>query len=244
MTRTEAELVDVHRGRGTPDVLEHRRVEARPANEHLRRRGAALGEGEREVSGARPARPRGARVRALGPSVRRPRSALRASASSVFRASQVGLALLLGHLGPAEVESLDRVDEDPGDEGLGEPLVVGGDDVPRRPGRRGGGERGLEGGHVLVPERPLGDVGRVELPLLAGRVEPGEEALLLLLLRDVEEELHDLRPVPVEVALEGVDVLVAFLPQRRAGVSRAAASAPRATPDARAARRPPRSASG
>ena len=123
--------------------------------------------------------------------------------------------LLLGDLRPAEIESLDRVDQDPGDEGLGEPLVVGGDDVPRCPGRRGGGECGLEGGHVLVPARPLGDVGRVELPLFAGRVEPGEEALLLLLLGDVEEELHDLRPVPVEVALEGIDVLVALFPERR-----------------------------
>src|SRR5262249_59920558 len=55
--------------------------------------------------------------------------------------------------------------------------------------------------------------GGVEFPLLAGRLEPGEEALLLHRLRDVEEELHDLRPVPVEVALEGVDVLVALLPE-------------------------------
>ena len=53
---------------------------------------------------------------------------------------QVGLSVLLGHLGPAEIKGLDRVDEDSDDECLGEPLVVGGDDVPRRPRRRGGCE--------------------------------------------------------------------------------------------------------
>ena len=59
----------------------------------------------------------------------------------------------------------------------------------------------------------LGDVGGVELPFLAGRVEPREEALLLHVLRDVKEELDDLRPGPGEVALEAVDVLIAFLPE-------------------------------
>ena len=51
----------------------------------------------------------------------------------------------------------------------------------------------------------------------AGRVKPGEEALLLLLLGHMEEELDDLRPVAVEVALECVDVLVALLPHGRPG---------------------------
>jgi hypothetical protein len=40
-----------------------------------------------------------------------------------------------------------------------------------------------------------------------------QEAPLLLVLRHVQEELHDLRPVPVEVAFEGVDVLLALLPE-------------------------------
>jgi hypothetical protein len=60
--------------------------------------------------------------------------------------------------------------------------------------------------------RALRDVVGVELPLLVRLVEPSEEALLLLVPRDVEEALDDLRPAAVEVALEGVDVLVALLP--------------------------------
>jgi hypothetical protein len=35
----------------------------------------------------------------------------------------------------------------------------------------------------------------------------------------MQEELHDLRPVAVEVALEGVDVLVALLPERVASIT-------------------------
>ena len=62
----------------------------------------------------------------------------------------------------------------------------------------------LVGLHVLVPVGPLGHVGRVELPLLVGVVEAGDEAPLLLRLGHVEEELHDLRAVAVEVALEAL----------------------------------------
>src|SRR6185312_8713183 len=87
-------------------------------------------------------------------------------------------------------------------------------------GRRRGGQRVLECAGVRVPVATLYDVGGVELPFLARRVEPREEALLLHLLRDVEEELDDPRPRPVEVALEGVDVLVAFLPEALVALAR------------------------
>jgi hypothetical protein len=68
--------------------------------------------------------------------------------------------------------------------------------------------------YVIIEVSPLGDVGRVELPFLAGAVESRDEPLLLDRLRDVQEELDDLRAVAVEVALEGIDVLVALLPER------------------------------
>ena len=71
----------------------------------------------------------------------------------------------------------------------------------------------LERLHVLVPVGPLGDVGGLELPLLAGCVQAGDEPPLLLLLRHVEEELHDLGPAAIQVALERVDVVVASLPE-------------------------------
>ena len=140
--------------------------------------------------------------------------------------------LLLGDLGPAEVECPDLFDQHLRDEGLGEVLVVGRDDVPRGPGRRRGGQRVLECAGVGVPVAALGDVGGVELPFLARRVEPREEALLLHVLRDVEEELDDPRPGPVEVALEGVDVLVALLPETLVALARREPLRARATRDA------------
>jgi hypothetical protein len=72
------------------------------------------------------------------------------------------------------------------------------------PGRGRGRDRLLERPHVVVPVRPFGQVGRGELPLLAWLVEASEEAPLLLPLRDAKEELHDLGPVPVQVALERI----------------------------------------
>ena len=108
--------------------------------------------------------------------------------------------------------------------------MVGWDHVPRGPRRRGGGDRVLERADVVVEARSLGDVRRVELPLLAGRVEPREESVPLRLLRDVQEELHDLGPVAVEVALEGVDVLVALLPEASRHAPREASAGTRAIP--------------
>src|SRR6185503_13597009 len=66
--------------------------------------------------------------------------------------------------------------------------------------------------HVVLPEPPFLRVRERELPILRRLVEPAEEAALLLPLGEVEEELPDERPVPGEVALEGVDVLEALLP--------------------------------
>ena len=72
----------------------------------------------------------------------------------------------------------------------------------------------LVGRHVVVPPRPLGDVGGVELPSLPGVSSRARKRCFCSALRDVQEELHDLGAVAVEVALERVDVLVALLPER------------------------------
>src|SRR3954471_5195468 len=125
----------------------------------------------------------------------------------------VGLVGLGRQPRPLQPEPVDGPHEDRGDERLREPLLVGGDDVPRRPRRRGRGQGGVVGADVVVPALPLVDVAGVERPLALGRVEPREEAPLLLGARDVQEELDDRRAVAVEVALEGVDVLVAALPE-------------------------------
>jgi hypothetical protein len=49
-TRLEAELVDVHRGRRRADVRQHRWIEVPPLDVDVSRRGATLGERERERS--------------------------------------------------------------------------------------------------------------------------------------------------------------------------------------------------
>src|SRR5215204_5169282 len=84
----------------------------------------------------------------------------------------------------------------------------------------GGGDRIVVGPHVLVPLRPHGHVGGAELPQLGGLVEAGHEAPLLLRLRDVEKELDDLRAVPIDVALEGVDAVVAASPEFGPAIAR------------------------
>src|SRR4030095_8159243 len=63
-----------------------------------------------------------------------------------------------------------------------------------------------------VPWRALARVRGRELPVLVRKVEASHEALLLLLLRDVQEELADRDAVPGRVGVEAVDVLIALLP--------------------------------
>ena len=66
--------------------------------------------------------------------------------------------------------------------------------------------------HVVLPEGALLGVGGRELPVLLGVVDPLEEPPLLLLARDVQEELPDDDPVVAEVALVAPDVPVTVLP--------------------------------
>ena len=103
---------------------------------------------------------------------------------------------------------------------------------PRRPLRRGLGDRLLVGLLVLVPERAVVEVGEAELPTLLRVVDAGLEALALLVRGDVQEHLHDGRAFVHEHPLELADVAEPRPPDRSG-----ASSAP-----ARRAR--PRSASG
>src|SRR5262249_20575537 len=61
-------------------------------------------------------------------------------------------------------------------------------------------------------ELALRDVAHVELPALRRLVEPGEEALALFFLGDVQEELEDQRAALREVTLESADALEALVP--------------------------------
>jgi hypothetical protein len=58
----------------------------------------------------------------------------------------------------------------------------------------------------------FGQVGGRELPVLGRVVQAVEEPLLLFLLGDVQEDLHDPGAVAVEVVLKGVDVRITLLP--------------------------------
>ena len=164
-------------------------------------------------------------------------SAARAAASSAFFSSS--------DLRELEVERAERIDDRGGHDDAGEPLVVGRHDVPgrvpwsRSPGscpRRPSGSRPSSRARWASADR--------ELPVLVGIVEALQEALLLLLLRHVQEELADQDAVAHEVALEVADVLVALLPDRLGDQRRRQLLARRAAPGAPGPRAPPRSRSG
>src|SRR5688572_13058333 len=82
-------------------------------------------------------------------------------------------------------------------------LVVGGYDVPGRMRTAGRADRVLVRGHVLVPELALGNVAFRELPALGGLLDARQEALALLLLRNMQEELQDQRATARQMAFKG-----------------------------------------
>src|SRR5690349_78700 len=127
--------------------------------------------------------------------------------------------LLLADLGILEAERVERFDDGRSHGDAGEPLVVGGHDVPRRPLRGGVADHVLVGLHVVLPVVAFLRVGRRELPVLLGIVDALEETPLLLLARDVQEELEDDGAVVVEVALVGPDVPEPILPDALADAS-------------------------
>ena len=119
-----------------------------------------------------------------------------------------------------EVEVADGGGDDVGDEGAGGPFLVGGDDVPGGPFGAGGGEGFFVGFLVVGPLGAGGDVGGGEFPVFGGVVEAFEEAFFLFVLGEVEEEFEDEGAVADEVSFEGVDVVVAGVPEAVAAFSR------------------------
>ena len=116
-------------------------------------------------------------------------------------------------LGQPKIEAVDGVHQNPPDQRPCGVLVIGRHDVPRCPRCGGGGDGGLVGGLEFVPVPPVGQVRGRELPALGRVVQPLEEPLLLLVLRQVQEDLDHAGATAVQVVLEGVDVLEALLPQ-------------------------------
>jgi len=104
------------------------------------------------------------------------------------------------------------LDDDARDQQVAKPLVIGGNDEPRRVLGAATRECFFVAGDVFVPEAALLVVGLADLPVLAGVVEPLFETLQLLFFGDVQEELENLRAVRGQVALEIVDLIVAARP--------------------------------
>ena len=85
----------------------------------------------------------------------------------------------------------------------------------------------------MLPEFPLLDVGQAEFPVLFGLVDAREKALALLLLRKVEEEFDDARPVGVKMFLQIRDRTITVVPDPCRGAARPGSPSLREFRDAR-----------
>lgn len=116
------------------------------------------------------------------------------------------------------LQRLQILHHDPAHGQVAEPLVVGGDDEPRRGGESvAPGQRVLVGRRVVGPVGALPVVGLADFPLLGRIVEPLLEPFQLLLFGDVKEEFEDVGSALDQTALERVDPIVPGGPRRGGG---------------------------
>ena len=166
----------------------------------------------------------------------------RATARGHPAAPQAGL---LRHPAGLQSETRDGLGEDGRDQRARDPLVVGRDDVPRRPLGARGGQRVLVGVPGSRPSRRARARSAVEnFQCFSGSSSRSRKRFFCSSFETFRKNLRITRAVADEVPLEGVDVLVAVLPERLAALPRPAAAgarAPRGGPS-RPAR--PRSTSG
>ena len=115
---------------------------------------------------------------------------------------------------PLRVHVLKLLDEQLREGPVAVPLAVSGNDVPG--GRCGVAalERCFVRRAVVVPEQPLIEIARIELPVLCRIVQAGEQPFALLLRRDVQEHLDDADAPFDQAALEAVDGRIATAPHR------------------------------
>ena len=90
-----------------------------------------------------------------------------------------------------QIHLLQRVHHDVGDGEMGEPLVIGGNDVPGRVRGAGVVDHVLVGGHVVVPAQPLVQVGLGKFPVLSRVIQSLQKSLLLLLFGDMQKKLQN-----------------------------------------------------
>ena len=105
----------------------------------------------------------------------------------------------------AHCESLQRVEDDLGDDQTGVFLVVGGNHIPRRRAGARLAQALRIGFGVFVPEFALLEIRVAEFPVLLGVVDALEKTPALLLPREVEKDFDDTGSVDVEAPLKVVD---------------------------------------
>src|SRR5208283_2983206 len=113
-------------------------------------------------------------------------------------------------------KSFERIEDDPGNDQLGIPLVIGGYDVPRGHACACRAQTFLISLRVLLPVFPLLYVRHAEFPVLLRLIDAREKALSLLLLGQMQVELDDAGSIAGEVLLQPHDGAIAIEPDRLA----------------------------
>ena len=122
------------------------------------------------------------------------------------------LLVFFSHCRVTQIERFELFYNHVGDNRAGEPFIVGGNDVPRRPFGTGVIKGTLKSVHVVVPLAPFSHVGKRKFPVLLRCIDTSEQAALLLSLREVEEEFQDDDSIPDKVLLKVVYLVEAMLP--------------------------------
>ena len=91
-------------------------------------------------------------------------------------------------------------------------FVVGGNDIPGGATGACRSEASLIGLHVVLPQFSLGNVRSTEFPVLFRFVDACQEALSLLLLREVKKEFDDAGSIAMEVFLQIHDRTIPVVP--------------------------------
>jgi len=121
-------------------------------------------------------------------------------------------ATFTGGPGICQLQLIERIQDNLGNNQPGILLIVGGNGVPRHVMGACSVQAILKSLDVILPVFPLVNVRKAELPILVRLIDAFEESLSLFALRKVEEELEDPRSVTVEMLLHVHDGPIPLLP--------------------------------
>ena len=121
-------------------------------------------------------------------------------------------AALLRGLGIRHLESLERIEDNSGNNQPGVLFIISGNNIPGRVMGAGRVQAILKGLSVAFPIFPLVNVREAEFPVLIRLINAFEEAPSLFVLRQMEEELDDTGAITMEMLLQVHDRTIPFLP--------------------------------